>query len=810
MIENDCSCCATIESTLRNLRNAKQFAFDIGSSLVKIAYSSSVSRTKTNYDKTIRKHDSSVLRLHFLQFHIDKFRECLHFIQKECGPLHVKSAVCTGSGTAQYQNSIAKALGVEFYKVNEMECLVKGNNFLLNNVLDEAFTYDHHNQICKYSFETINTKSQFPYLLVNIGTGVSIYKVESDECFERVGGSSLGGGCFFGMGSLLTQINDFDALMRMAEEGDHRSMDILVSDIYGGRAHKLGLPNDLIAGSFGKCADAEYVEEVKKNSNYRSDVLRSLLLMISNSIGQIGVLYASTLNANRIYFGGYFVRNHPFVMRTMTFAVNFWSQGEIQAQFLRHEGYTSVIGALLKGVEMFNMANPDRIVSFFGRELPQEVFSEIGRETIMRLTFFLDPSYSCSWKEHYAGSTALGRFVPTAPLSSGFNVGVLEMECCEMNLSMFPLLRNDIVYRPDTVSLNHDPEAREYWISCMEGGIEKTVVKAVESQVNCTDAQERAESVKRKYLEHLKILREKPFAYGCCNVRNLLDLREQILNQFFFDDAFLNQKRIENELALSELQDVLNEVDQIDDLRERQIRVVKGLLAGNVFDWGAKEVVKLMENATGGGLTFQMATNALQKRPWLVDDLDAWLNTFLRMRCYRCALIFVDNSGADILLGVLPFARELIRRSCKVIIACNWSPALNDITAYEMQALMVGICEKDVTLREAILQKRLVVCDNGQGSPCLDLRRVNSSLCEMVLSEGVDLVVIEGMGRAIHTNFDAHFTCDSLKVAVIKTKWLADRLGGDVFSVVCKFAQGDNSSDTVCSSSLSSPSSSSS
>ncbi|KHN74784.1 Pantothenate kinase 4 [Toxocara canis] len=952
---------ATIENTLRNLQNAKQFAFDIGSSLVKIAYSSSVTRTKTNYDKTMREHDASVMRLHFIQFHIKKFRECLHFIQKECGPLRVKSAVCTGSGTSQYQDVIANALGVEFHKVNEMECLVKGNNFLLNNVLDEAFTYDHHNEICKYSFETVNTKSQFPYLLVNIGTGVSIYKVESDECFERVGGSSLGGGCFFGMGSLLTQTDDFDTLMRMAEEGDHRSMDILVSDIYGGRAHKLGLPSDLIAGSFGKlkmwkleyrfgdfiifmanrirtygslkakvslladfdtlmrmaeegdhrsmdilvsdiyggrahklglpsdliagsfgkCADAEYAEEVKRNSNHRSDMLRSLLLMISNSIGQIAVLYASTLCANRIYFGGYFIRNHPIVMRTMTFAVNFWSQGEIQAQFLRHEGYTSAIGAFLKGVEMFNEAHPEQS----------------------------DPSYSCSWKEYYAGSTALGRFVPTAPLSSSFNVGVLEMECCEMNLSMFPLLRSDVVYRPDTVSLNDDPEAREYWISCMEGGIEKTIVKAVESQSNCSDVRDRAESVRRKYLEHLKILREKPFAYGCCNVRNLLDLREQILNQFLFDDAFLNQKRIENERALTELSEVLKEVDAIGDERDRQIRVVKGLLAGNVFDWGAKEVVKLMEN--GDGLTFKMATDTLQKRPWLVDDLDIWLNACFttNYRCalifvdnsgadvllgvlpfarelirrgskqkrieneraltelsevlkevdaigderdrqirvvkgllagnvfdwgakevvklmengdgltfkmatdtlqkrpwlvddldiwlnacfttnYRCALIFVDNSGADVLLGVLPFARELIRRGSKVIIACNWSPALNDITAYEMEALMNRACERDETIGKAVIDRRIVVCNSGQGSPCLDLRRVNSSLCEMVMSEGVDLVVIEGMGRAIHTNFDAHFICDSLKAAVIKTKWLADRLGGSVFSVVCKFEHG--------------------
>lgn len=38
-----------------------------------------------------------------------------------------------------------------------------------------------------------------------------------------------------------------------------------------------------------------------------------------------------------------------------------------------------------------------------------------------------------------------------------------------------------------------------------------------------------------------------------------------------------------------------------------------------------------------------------------------------------------------------------------------------------------------------------------------------------------DLVVIEGMGRAIHTNMNAKFTCDVLKLAVLKSKWLANR-----------------------------------
>ena len=56
----------------------------------------------------------------------------------------------------------------------------------------------------------------------------------------------------------------------------------------------------------------------------------------------------------------------------------------------------------------------------------------------------------------------------------------------------------------------------------------------------------------------------------------------------------------------------------------------------------------------------------------------------------------------------------------------------------------------------------------------------------MVLHK-VDLVVIEGMGRALHTNLMAKFKCDCLKLAVIKNRWLAQRLGGDIFSVLCKY-----------------------
>lgn len=60
-------------------------------------------------------------------------------------------------------------------------------------------------------------------------------------------------------------------------------------------------------------------------------------------------------------------------------------------------------------------------------------------------------------------------------------------------------------------------------------------------------------------------------------------------------------------------------------------------------------------------------------------------------------------------------------------------------------------------------------------------------LALVVRERRTDLVVIEGMGRAIHTNYYARFSCESLKMAVIKNSWLADRLGGKLFSVVFKY-----------------------
>lgn len=65
-------------------------------------------------------------------------------------------------------------------KEDEMTCLIKGCNFVLRNIPHEAFVYAKHAD-SEFRFQTTQPDI-FPYLLVNIGSGVSIVKVTATPC----------------------------------------------------------------------------------------------------------------------------------------------------------------------------------------------------------------------------------------------------------------------------------------------------------------------------------------------------------------------------------------------------------------------------------------------------------------------------------------------------------------------------------------------------------------------------------------------------------------------------------------------------
>nr|GEV95489.1 pantothenate kinase 1 [Tanacetum cinerariifolium] len=56
-------------------------------------------------------------------------------------------------------------------------------------------------------------------------------KVDGDGKFERVSGTSVGGGTFWGLGKLLTKCKSFDALLETSHQGNNR-VTICLLEIY--------------------------------------------------------------------------------------------------------------------------------------------------------------------------------------------------------------------------------------------------------------------------------------------------------------------------------------------------------------------------------------------------------------------------------------------------------------------------------------------------------------------------------------------------------------------------------------------------
>jgi type II pantothenate kinase len=192
--------------------------------------------------------------MNFERFETDSVDECVRFVQDlversaEVNGVSVEEMkkgvkiVLTGGGAHKFHELFGEALGgVDMRKEDEMECLIEGLKFItlipdeayyFSDELIDAVAHPHSAAGSKYlsafaadegvlprpspdppkyavTFMS-NPTPQLPCLLVNIGSGVSIIKVDEDGTFERVSGTSLGGGTLWGLLSLMTPATSFD------------------------------------------------------------------------------------------------------------------------------------------------------------------------------------------------------------------------------------------------------------------------------------------------------------------------------------------------------------------------------------------------------------------------------------------------------------------------------------------------------------------------------------------------------------------------------------------------------------------------
>ncbi|KAI8811566.1 fumble-domain-containing protein [Cladochytrium replicatum] len=715
-----------------------QIAVDVGGSLAKIVWFSKHTNVPGG-------------RLNFMKFETQHIQDCISFVEKILHETENDSkisksqrvVVATGGGAHKFYDLFKDKLQIHVQKEDEMECLITGLNFLVRQIPYEVFTYDER-RTDPIVFESTPSEL-FPYLLVNIGSGVSVLKVTSDETFERISGTSIGGGTLWGLLSLMTNARTYDEMLEVSKDGDNKNVDMLVGDIYGGDYNKIGLKSTTIASSFGKVFKKTPEERAQIA---HADISRSLLFLVSNNIGQIAYLNAQAHGIQRIYFSGFFIRGHPITMNTLSYAINFWSKGKIKAMFLRHEGYLGAMGAFIR-----HTPRRARIGSF------TENFSQIEKIS-----------------------------------SASPAVGTLDTH--PVKLTEFSLLSDSEAYQPDTQDLS-DSNLQKYWIDILDQNLSNLVELALECEGQGGNSGQRAATFEAMYRDHLQALRTQPNLYGVMTVRSLLNLREQCLQEMGFHDIFENLKKRENLAALKELGQLLFELGKLSE-RERILSLLDNVLTGNMFDWSTAVQSMLKK----GELDFK-AARAKVGYPEKFDNRNHFIDRLMSKPPYRKVVICVDNSGADIVLGVLPLARYFLEKGTIVVLAANTKPSVNDVTHYELEDILSKLDQIDPLFATNRRNNQLVVVETGSTGPCLgwcfrdatcfkfsslfssDFRWISEGLQHHC--RNADLIIIEGMGRAIHTNFFAKFKVDSLKIAVFKNPAVAEYLGANMYDAICIF-----------------------
>jgi len=343
-------------------------------------------------------------------------------------------------------------------------------------------------------------------------------------------------------------------------------------------------------------------------------------------------------------------------------------------------------------------------------------------------------------------------------------------------LQPFCLLADPSTYVACNWNLCEDHEARAHWVGFFKRHLETILKLGVACSNAAPAAADRAGACREEYVDTFDRFQASPWRHEWVTILTLDAWRDGLLRKYGFDDSFLDLKNRENTAALPLLPQVCREIDSLTG--EAQLRaVIEGVFAGNIFDMGAEATAKAYMH---GGPDFFATRQKLPRRPWLVDQYDAFAAN-LMSKGYRKVVFFIDNAGSDFLLGAVPMMRYLAMREAKIVLAANERPTLNDMTIHDVRTWWPRIVEAEPSLKDLPIEK----VSTGTGEPLIDLAAVSAEL--NTAAGDADLVVLEGMGRGVESNLDAAFACDALNLAMLKDEAVSKRVGGKLYDVICRF-----------------------
>ncbi len=272
------------------LHSAVAAGFDLGASLLKMA---------------VRDADRAV---HYASFPIEEEPAVFEQLAQATS---LRSAGLTGAGAGRAAKRLGNASAVQ---VAEFDAWGRGARTLLR----------HHGR-----------PVEAPFLLVSVGTGTPILRVEADRV-RHVGGSPLGGGCALVLGASLAGTSSFRELASLAATGDRRNVDLLLGDLY--TAGDTPLPLEATAAHLGKLPRRARLEDAR-----RADLCDAIWGLIGDNIALLCGAVAGRERLRSIVVGGSTVQNNPALRRALGGML--WAHG-LDVHFLEDGAHTGARGAL--------------------------------------------------------------------------------------------------------------------------------------------------------------------------------------------------------------------------------------------------------------------------------------------------------------------------------------------------------------------------------------------------------------------------------------------------------------------------------
>jgi len=303
-------------------------------------------------------HDGNapVCRIHCVSGETDRLRKALENAshgEADCGDL--RKIVVSGGGAHRFAGAFQALLNIEFVPFQEMESLVRGLEFLHENMSDgEVFMLGENGEELPAEWP----EPFFPYLMVNMGSGVSMLRIDGrDEAsgkirYTRLGGTACGGATFLGLVRLVADADSFEQALELVGRGDPTRANTLVKDIYGvGGCATLGLPPNMTAAYFGKLMNLKgrVWDEVAK-----ADLAAALMMLVVQESVVLSRALSLLIEEQcghppPVFFVGGFLANNTFAQRVIS--RSYWNLKLGPALFLRHADFLGALGALAHALD---------------------------------------------------------------------------------------------------------------------------------------------------------------------------------------------------------------------------------------------------------------------------------------------------------------------------------------------------------------------------------------------------------------------------------------------------------------------------